>query len=688
MHSNFQANLQALRLSNPALAGALEHHQPTSELFISTHDNRILLARRNDDEVTILPNPVPAAVAQQLKEKIFPANNCTAPVMVAGLDQGWLWHALFQTPCINPAINGHRPPLYLLVHDLQQLWTVLHFQQWQELLADRRSRVFVGTDAVDQVRQALLDNTALPWPGYCLTIEPALWAPNTNFDTLLDEITQQATDRLNRAASPRPASPDPLPYLPTDRPLRVLGITSRYTTFLQYSMRDWLSAFDRLGHTTHLLIENDDHELLSNLVYAETCHQFKPDLILIIDHYRAEVRGLPDDVPCVMWIQDNLSNIFNPKAGQAQGELDFCLGFGKYCLTSQHNYPADRFCCATIGVNDERFAPEPVSPAQLDAHRCDLSFVSHASTPAQDLLHEAAQTVQSRQSVRLLDDVYQQMHAHYQQGGEVLGEAWIAQLIQQTLQVRGQQIDPRHMPGLMELFYQRINNALYRHQTLHWAAELGVDLHLYGRGWEKHPTLKRFARGVADNNTQLRAIYQASRINLQVTPFGAVHQRLLDGLLAGGFFLIRADRGDRVGLLHQKLWDYCRQHGITSDAQLQKVTDPSITAIMQQINWLEGHRNGPRIDPPLYETCRLHAESEFLVSADSFWPQFDRVSFDTQTTLRKQVQHFLANTDQRLELSAAMRQPVAQRCTYTAITQRLLTFMRQNLASRTIRRCA
>ena len=30
-------------------------------------------------------------------------------------------------------------------------------------------------------------------------------------------------------------------------PLRILGATSRYTTFLQYSMRDWLAGLDALG---------------------------------------------------------------------------------------------------------------------------------------------------------------------------------------------------------------------------------------------------------------------------------------------------------------------------------------------------------------------------------------------------------------------------------------------------------
>ena len=48
---------------------------------------------------------------------------------------------------------------------------------------------------------------------------------------------------------------------------------------------------------------------------------------------------------------------------------------------------------------------------------------------------------------------------------------------------------------------------------------MGLDLRLYGRGWEKHPTLSRFA-GIADNKNQLSLIYRASRISMQPARMG------------------------------------------------------------------------------------------------------------------------------------------------------------------------
>ena len=85
----------------------------------------------------------------------------------------------------------------------------------------------------------------------------------------------------------------------------------------------------------------------------------------------------------------------------------------------------------------------------------------------------------------------------------------------------------------------RVNNLLFRHQSLRRSLlDMDIDLRLYGRGWENNPTFAKFARGVADHRGELPLIYQASRINLQVSPLGSLHQRVMEGLASGGFFLL------------------------------------------------------------------------------------------------------------------------------------------------------
>src|SRR2546421_8968653 len=203
------------------------------------------------------------------------------------------------------------------------------------MLADARVSIFAGPDAVDQLRRRMLGDLYAPWPRMALTIDPAVWRDGTDLDAIRAAAGAELSDQLGALRTKLDAmyaghSADGVArQLRGGEKLRVMGITSRYTTFLQHSMRDWLAAFETMGHETRLIIEHADHELLTNLVYARACDEFRPDLVLIIDHCRAQMDGLPAAVPCVMWAQDKLPSIFHPKTGAAQGEREYVLGHGR-----------------------------------------------------------------------------------------------------------------------------------------------------------------------------------------------------------------------------------------------------------------------------------------------------------------------------------------------------------------------
>src|SRR4029450_13855633 len=122
-------------------------------------------------------------------------------------------------------------------------------------------------------------------------------------DSMREFALRVATDKLsglqsqlNSTYSAMNASAWSDCFAAMDRPLRILGITSRYTTFLQYSMRDWLSAFERLGPQTRLGTEQSDHEITGPVAFAEATADFQPDLVVCIDHFRKELGGLPANV--------------------------------------------------------------------------------------------------------------------------------------------------------------------------------------------------------------------------------------------------------------------------------------------------------------------------------------------------------------------------------------------------------
>src|SRR5450432_3440284 len=164
LRSQWQANVSALRTRDPVLADAIEKHRPAGDYIFATEENGLHLGRRAYDRVEPLPNPVPLTSVREIAKKLYPTGECTEPVLVAGLDQGWLWQALYELPCNTPRTPGHRPPLYLLTGDIERFWLVLHLHDWEKLLGDGRMRIFVGDDCVEQCQRSMIQNVHVPWP--------------------------------------------------------------------------------------------------------------------------------------------------------------------------------------------------------------------------------------------------------------------------------------------------------------------------------------------------------------------------------------------------------------------------------------------------------------------------------------------------------------------------------------------
>lgn len=685
LRPQFLANLEALRAREPVLAERISSFTPEHPYLLAAIEQRIVLARRCGDRLDPLPNPVPPASARNIVHRLFAAGQCSEPVLVAGLDQGWLWSALHELPVGAPRAPGHRPPLYFLSSSVEQLWVVMHLHEWTALLADPRVRMFVGADAIEQLRQSLIEQPRIPWPRLCVTVDQSLWTNGASVDSLLQSAQSAASARLaalRRQTGMLAASVDPHERARrlTDGKLRVLGITSRFTTFLQYSMRDWLAAFAETGHETHLLIETADHEIANPLHFAEVCGQFRPDLILLIDHYRGEFSGLPLDVPCVMWVQDRLPNIFRPAAGAAQQPMDYCLGYGRQECVVSHGYPRERFMPAMVGFNHCRFASAHPDQSPDARYACDVSFVSHASETPESLVQQEIEKTRSVEAKRFLRSVLDRLREIYDAEGFVTETAHIRRMIDDSLRECG--VKTNDMSGLFDFFVQKVNNALFRQQAIGWLADMGFDLHLYGRGWEQHPRLGRFARGVADNEHQLAAIYRSSRINLQITPFGAVHQRLFDGLAAGGFFLLRHCTGDVCDLIYRQMWQWCQDVDIRSGRQFFLQAPPTVRRMIDRIIELTGE------DPePIAETFFLGLEEAasagFTRSPATLWEaEYERVAFRTRDDLLRRVAGFLEAPDERAAIAESMRARVIECMSYTGITRRLLHFIADDIRAR------
>ena len=677
LSQRFNANAAALASRDRQLAEATGAFSPAEPYSMKVSADRIDLAVGTGESFRMLPAVLGAPAAPAVARKLCPTAKLAHPVLVAGDDQGWLWNEFYRMPTDAAWAPGYRTPIYLLLGSVERLWVMMHLQDWQTMLADARVRLFVGPDCLDRFEAALMSELTIPRPMSSITVDPALWGGKT-LQSILQSVVLKQFTQLNQLTMPDPVRAAAiLDQFRTGRPLRILGVTSRYTTFIQHSMRDWLAAFESLGHTTRLLIETADHQIPNNLWTAELCHEFQPDLVVAIDHGRRTVTGIPPHVPVVMWVQDRLTNIYDVQTGTSQGPLDFVLGYGRLELTKNFNYPPSRFMPTMMATNDKRFTPAPRPSAELDRFRCDVSYVSHASASADSMFVTARDKMEQPQGRALFDDLYQQLRGIYDDGGAVSSGGVIVAMIRRTLENHRLKTEEA---GLIELFTHRLNNAMFRHQALQWVADSGANLHLYGRGWEKHPTLAKCARGEADHAAELHAIYQASAINLQVTPFGAVHQRLLDGLAAGGFFLMRSVTADELELLRKRMWDWCVARRITTGGEMSRRADAAWAAAAGR--YAELGAIDPRVDPEtVYAEMQECALTGFTRTPQTLFADAGAVTFSTRDELLSRMSRFLKSPAERASTASAMRDRVVQAHTYHGITKRLVDFIRRDLQS-------
>jgi hypothetical protein len=241
------------------------------------------------------------------------------------------------------------------------------------------------------------------------------------------------------------------------------------------------------------------------------------------------------------------------------------------------------------------------------------------------------------------------------------------------------------------------NDALYRQQALGWAAdvaeELGLTLALYGNGWEKHPRFAPFARGPVEYGEPLRRLTRRSRINLQIVPYLCLHQRLLDGLMAGGFFLIRAHPAD---VAPAQLLHFLE----AADGRLLPSRDPGATSEDGSGGASSSRPASPAHAVPhdLLERCRAclcttggedvvamvraWQEAGQLCAGEGPLPMFEEVAFDSADALAAKVSFALESPLFRQTVVDAQRRSVAGRLSYDAGIRRVIGRIGALLAER------
>lgn len=513
--------------------------------------------------VTAQPSPETLAALPHI-------NNREPVFLIIGIGSGYeLIEILKRTDNASHNTLGSALPLYVLEPDPCAFLAALCAHDLCAALNSGRLVIWLGPASLDRYIAYLSGNRQAMFPtlyASSLTLSETAFAQQAIARIKqLTEQTQQRTDRLEHTVADYYAGIDTDTwrgiFTSVDRPLRVLGFTSRFTTFLQHCMRDLLAGFDKLGCTTLMHKETSNITRATKYDFLATVDEFRPDLIINIDHFRDESSFIPRNIPFVNWIQDLLPNITHPTQRQL-GSLDFTFVFAPQwldTLAAIDCYAGHDIRALPIGINPDIYHPIEDCPKTFD-----LLYVSHLVHPSNTLRPVVDLSIGfdiNAEEHKLLADglisfenlilVYMLMTKVFD--GLLIDGLWkyvieptvLRSFVRRILDQAG--IEPDG--PLFEYFCtaRRIyDDIAYAIKTRPLIALInhGIDVRIYGNHWETVPGLRTHAYGRAENGAALNVLMNQARICLNNSPGTSLHMRALEILGSGGFMLNRSIHRD------------------------------------------------------------------------------------------------------------------------------------------------
>ncbi len=586
------------------------------------------------------------------------------------------------------------------------------FSIWLALLDDASDLVsgrvtcLVGDDLVNRYRLFLADH---PWrapASHTITNRRPGWTPpaiDTAFYAPLHAAMRSKQDRLTELLRCRYAQRSVgwwkhryAEATSGGTPLRLLGFTTRFSSVIQHAMGDLAAAFRRRGCTFELVKEANEHvptvDIRSALAAAEC------DGVVVINHLRCEFQdAIPANLPYVCWMQDHMDRLCSKDAGASVGALDLVVTHAPHVLESLYGYPIAR-CIGTNNLTDaETYSNVRLPESELEPHRCDVSFVSHGSESPEELLALICAGTPA-EFTRLCQAFLGLIRTQLASDGWLNSQHLVERMLEAEATVRLTPLTPEFRRSRIYPQLARIYDRVYRHEaiawTAAWARQRGRRFRLYGSGWVRHPEFSQFAAGQVANGRELRAVYQASAISLQVNGYSSLHQRLLDGLACGGCMLSRWNPADFLRAPFLRIRERIEERCFTSLAELVRHREEDAAfdvacceaerLVSVQIRLLGDPRRAAhvavlragndipelRTDTGLFETLRDMRLLPERVAADL--PGFERSTFRNAAQLHTLLDQLLEDPRARRALCEPMRASVLQHDTYDGLVERML----------------
>jgi len=468
-------------------------------------------------------------------------------IIVVGIDDHEMLNARITS--FSTMEFGYTPPIYLVETDISR---ARESAITLGLGSSTQFHGFFGPNAGRELISSLssrMNKIILPTRiESCGTHDPLLidWL-RKEITALWNEQGQRIAD-WNQKIAERTASRDELFWKKRFQTFRegasanILIVTTRYSSYMQHACKDLSESLELLGHRVTVLEEPDTHTMMSPQLSIKTHLDLDPDIVITTNYPRATRPELfPTGCVSLCWIQDAMAHLFR-SLPTAPASTDFIAGHLYRDAVAVQAYDERNQLEFPVPVSTQKFHPEPVPEELQLRYTCDIAYISHQSQPARAYHDEFI--------VQFPAELQDHLNAMRNRLEDIV-RRWDTSLVDADLKSFNHDL----AVGIEELDGSRIQHQLWnqythpmlerliRHQTLEWAAEIAeanhLELRIYGKGWEKHPTLSKFAKGVLPHGEALRAAYQCSGVQLHASPLGCGHQRVGECFLSGGLMLAR-----------------------------------------------------------------------------------------------------------------------------------------------------
>lgn len=329
-----------------------------------------------------------------------------------------------------------------------------------------------------------------------------------------------------------------------DKSARISLIASKCTTAVQYYARDCVEAFKKLGYNSILITETTEISSTSGsnkYEMVDSLLKHKPDIVMIIDHFRWEWPVIPKELVFICWIMDHLPHLFDINSAAKTTNLDFILSlYYGHVSFKKIGYPEKQLLPGPLPANPYIYHKYELSEDECAQYSCDICIISNSGNAMETMNKAIFENYSNRPDYEfvkkiktvytdiyniIFDSIYNEKKHYYHEETFKLFKEYFIERTKIVSQI--EEIDK-----IVFEFWGNVITCIYKDTAILWLHEKGYNIKLWGRAWPSHPILKKYAMGVAPNGEIMSKILNASKISIGLTPNVTLHPRVAESLLS------------------------------------------------------------------------------------------------------------------------------------------------------------